>query len=130
MGEREWGPSQRARTLGAAEVAWIALPPFALLAVAAIVLLGPPLGHAVFAPGSEQLWPPGWWETMGHPEPAKQGRYLVAALAPLLLAGTILVGARRGVRLRSRTVGALAFTSDLGFQPGEMNAGVFELTRD
>ena len=87
--------SARPSTLTAAEIAWIALIPCALVGIAAIVLLGPPLGHALFTHASDSLWPPGWWEIEGHPEPAKQGRFLVAALAPVLLAAAILAGTRR-----------------------------------
>lgn len=81
--------------VGAVELAWIALVPCALVTIAAIVLLGPSLGHLLFAPGSNRLWPPGWWETMGRPEPTKQSRYLIAALAPALLFAAILAGPRR-----------------------------------
>ncbi len=85
------------------ELAWIMLLPCAVAAVAAIALLGPPLGHTLFSGTSDQLWPPRWWEAAGHPEPAKQARYLLAALAPFVLAAGILAAARRGLRLR-RTV--------------------------
>ena len=91
----------RVRVLSASEVAWVVLLPCALAAVVAIVVLGPPLGRHLFAPGSDRLWPPGWWETAGRAESAKQGRYVLAALAPLLFAAAILVGVRRGLALRS-----------------------------
>jgi hypothetical protein len=94
----------RARVLSASEVAWVLLLPCVLAAVVAIVVLGPALGHRLFAPGADRLWPPGWWETVGQPEPAKQGRYLLATLAPLLFAVAILVGCHRSLQLRSSLV--------------------------
>ena len=101
----------RRRSLTAAELAWVALVPCGVVAVLAIALLGPPLGHALFQPGSETLWPPGWWETEGHPEPVKHGRYLLAALAPLLLAVAILVSPRWDVQMRPQIVRAIVFAS-------------------
>jgi hypothetical protein len=68
------------------------------------ILLGPPLGRALFPPGSDHLWPAGWWETTGQAEPAKQGRYLLATLAPLLFAGAIVLGTHRRLALRSSWV--------------------------
>ncbi|MGN6189973.1 MAG: hypothetical protein ACTHOE_13855 [Conexibacter sp.] len=116
MPEPDGGParrrlSTRPATLDAAEIAWLALLPSALIAVLAIVFLGPPLGHALFTHASDRLWPPGWWETTGHPEPAKQGRFLIAALAPLLLAAAVLAGARRRIALSPRTVRVLSLAS-------------------
>ncbi|MBS1868917.1 MAG: hypothetical protein JSS99_04585 [Actinobacteria bacterium] len=102
------GEGSRPRALDAGEIAWVVLLPCAALALAAIVLLGPPLGHLLFRPGSEQLWPPRWWEAQGRPEPVKQGRYVLAALAPLLLAGAVLAGSRRGLRMQPRRARALA----------------------
>lgn len=94
-----------------AALAWIALLPCSALAVASIVLLGPPLGHVLFAPGSDALWPAGWWEATGHAEPTKHARYLLAVLAPILLAAAVLVGTRRGAALPPRIARALVVTS-------------------
>jgi len=101
----------RPSTLTAADVAWIALIPCALIGVAAIVLLGPPLGHALFSHSSDSLWPPDWWETTGRPEPTKHGRVIVAALMPAVLVFAIVVGARRRIALGARTVRVLSFVS-------------------
>lgn len=110
------GPAQarlatRPSALTVPELAWIALIPCALVGIAAIVFVGPPLGHALFSHSSDSLWPPNWWETTGRPEPTKHGRVIVAALAPLLLVSTILVGARRRIALAPRTVRWLSLTS-------------------
>lgn len=103
--------ASRARTLTSAEIAWIALAPCALIVVAAIVLLGPPLGHVLFNPGSDALWPRGWWETEGHPEPTKHGRYLLAVLGALLLPAIVLASARHDLRLRPLAIRAILFAS-------------------
>jgi hypothetical protein len=95
-------------TLAPATLAWIALLPSACLGIAAIVLLGPPLGDLLFRPGSDALWPPGWWEATGHAEPTKHARYLLAVLAPLLPAGVVLVGTRATLRLSPRIAQALS----------------------
>ena len=101
----------RARALTPAELAWVALLPCALLTLAAILLLGAPLGHALFPHGADALWPPTWWAAAGHPEPAKHARYLIAMGAPLLLAAIVLIGARHPPRLPPRTTRLLAWSS-------------------
>jgi hypothetical protein len=111
LSEQRSLPTERRATLGPAEVAWIALIPFAAVGLLAIVLLGPPLGHALFAPGSDRLWPPGWWEAQGTPEPVKQGRYVIAALAPMLLAAAVFAGSRRRLELRPEIGRAVAYAS-------------------
>lgn len=99
----------RPRVLGASEVAWVVLLPCVVAAVIAIIALGPPLGRILFPPGSDYLWPPGWWETVGHPEPVKQGRYLLATLAPVLFAGAIVFGLRRRLALRPSWLRLIVF---------------------
>src|SRR5689334_18067809 len=99
--------ASRPSTPTVAELAWVALIPCALAAIAAIAFLGPPLGHALFPPASDRLWPPGWWETRGTPEPVKQGRVLVATLAPALLVAAIVAGARTRVTMRPQLARAL-----------------------
>jgi hypothetical protein len=84
------------------ELAWIAAPPCALLTLAAVLALGPALGHLLLAPGSERLWPPEASWLFGRPEAAKHGRYLVALLGPVLLCAVVLWGARRPQRIRLR----------------------------
>jgi hypothetical protein len=114
MGDWTRGRSGRA-TPTPAELAWIAALPCALLAFAAIMLLGPPLGHLLFPRPSaaEALWPPHWEESQGHPVPTKQARYLLAALAPLLLGGAIVAGARRAPRLSPAGIRALVRAGQL-----------------
>lgn len=98
--------AERTRLLTSAEAAWIALIPCAIVAVAAIVVLGPPIGQALFRPGNgaDILWPPTWWEAQGRPEPVKHGRYLLAMAAPLVLACALVALAPLRPRLRPRVV--------------------------
>jgi hypothetical protein len=97
-------PAQRIRTLAPDEVAWSAVLPCAALIVAAIVLLGPPLGHALLEPEArEALWPHGVYYVVGHAEPVKHARFALALLGPALLAALLLAERRRPVRLPART---------------------------
>ena len=97
----------RPRTVSPGELAWIAVVPCAVVTVIAIVVLGPVLGRALFSPGADQLWPPNWWGTQGRAEPVKQGRYAIAAVAPVLLVAAIRAGAGRSLTMRPRTIGAI-----------------------
>ncbi len=106
--------TRRARPLTPAETAWIVLIPCAAVMLAAIVTLGPPLGRALFKPGPDALWPAGWWATRGQPEPVKHGRYALAALAPLVLAGAILLVSRRPPRLWPWVIRPLALLGQVG----------------
>jgi hypothetical protein len=102
---------QRARALTAADLAWIAAIPCALVTALALVALGPLVGDVLFRPSAERLWPPEGLQTVGQPEPDKLGRYVIAVLAPLLTAGAILLAARRPPRLRPRATQALVLAS-------------------
>jgi hypothetical protein len=96
MGEQV--QASRVRTLGPGEVAWLAVLPSAVLVVAAMLLLGQPLGSAFFAPGSERFWP----EAERLPEPTEHARFIIALLgAPLVTAG-VVASRRWPVRLRPR----------------------------
>jgi len=98
----------RVRALTPAEIAWIAVIPCAIVVVAAMAVLGPPLGRMLFPTASEGLWPSEWWAAAGRPEPEKHGRYVLALLLPLLLSGAVLVGSRRQLHLGPRTTRVLA----------------------
>jgi hypothetical protein len=104
----------RLRTLEAGEVAWVALIPCAAAILAAIVVLGPPLGHVLRELGpQEQLWPREAPYVFGHPEPVKHARFAIALLGPALLALLVLGARRRPVRLDVRTVRVLVVTAEL-----------------
>lgn len=96
-----------ARALTPAEIAWILLIPLALATLAAMMALGPSLGEAIVGSTSDALWPPGWWEAQGAPEPVDQGRYVLAVLAPLLLAAAVLAGTRSKLRLPAAAIRVL-----------------------
>ena len=89
--------------LTTAEAAWVAALPCALLTLAAVVLLGPPVGHALFAPRGGVLLP----EVLQRPEPVEHGRYVVALLGPALLAGVVVLLSGRAVALNAAMLRAL-----------------------
>ena len=97
------------RALEAAEVAWLAVLPCAALVVAAILLLGPPLGHALFAPGSDHFWP----DSEVAPEPVEHARFVLALLAPPLGAAAVAIGTRRRLRLRPAHIRTLVVLAQL-----------------
>jgi hypothetical protein len=91
------------RPLEPAEVAWLAVLPCAAVVVAAILLLGPPLGDAIFAPGADRFWP----ATEVHPEPVEHARFLLALLGAPFGAAVVVAAARRPVRMRPPLVRTL-----------------------
>ena len=107
--------AETARAATPAEIAWIALLPCALVALLAILVVGPPLGHLLFdADGSNALWPPGWWESRGTPEPVELGRFVVAALAPIGYAGLLLLLSRRPPLLPAAAIRAGTWAGQVG----------------
>lgn len=104
----------RVRALRPGEAAWAALLPCALLTLAAIVVIGPLIGHGLFEPAQgEALWPPNLPSTQGQAEPVKRGRFVAALLGAALLAGAVLVSARRPLRLRPATIRGLVAVGQL-----------------
>jgi len=89
----------RPRALEPGEAAWIGLLPCALLVLAAIVLLGPPLGETFLGPGSERFFP----RIEVAPEPVEHARYIIALLGAPLLAAVVLLAVRRSIALPART---------------------------
>jgi hypothetical protein len=93
-------------TVGPDALAWLLAVPVALVAVALIALLGPPLGRLLHSGGNPYtFWRDLRWAVV--PEPTEQGRFLLALAAPLLFAGALAALARRSVTLPAR-VPALA----------------------
>jgi hypothetical protein len=104
--------------LSAGEAAWLAATPCALLLVAVIALLAPPLGDAVLAPAA----PLDFWRTYVldetvRPEPTEHARYLLSLLGAPLVAGAMVLIRRLGVLRSPLTValetGSMAVT--IGF---------------
>jgi hypothetical protein len=99
------GEDLRPRVLRAGELAWIAVVPCGMLVVAAIVLLGPPLGQLLFPGGDVTFWPVIQRAYIPpEPESTEHARYLLSLVAPLLLAGFVLYGAHRADRLSPVTI--------------------------
>jgi hypothetical protein len=87
------------RALTPAEAAWLVAPACALLLLAAIVVLGPPLGRALFAPpGDWTIWQQFVNARFVQLEPTEHARYAIALLGPLLVCGGALALARRAPR--------------------------------
>jgi hypothetical protein len=98
-----------ARAPRAAELAWLLALPCAAVTLLAIVALGPFVGDALLPRPSLAFFAVPQLELA--PEPHEQGRFVVALLGPLLLAGATVLLARRGVRLRSTLVRPLVWTT-------------------
>jgi len=101
VGNTQAAPARARTTLSAAELAWLLAVPVALLSIALVAALGPPLGRPLHAGGS----PYTFWQDLGWavvPEPTEQGRFLLAIAAPLLFAGLLAATARRGWTLSPR----------------------------
>ncbi|HEX7290375.1 MAG TPA: hypothetical protein VF250_04525 [Conexibacter sp.] len=92
-----------AHALSAGESAWLVALPCALALLAVVVVLGPPLGRALFEPtGHYVIWRR-FYDFQGvRPEPTEHARYVLALTGPLLM-----LGATWAVRGR-RVPGALA----------------------
>jgi len=100
--EPELAPA-RARPLEVGELAWLVVLPCGVLVALAIVLLGPPLGHAFLAPRGDRFWP----NTEVHPEPVEHARFLLALAAAPLGVAAVLALARRPPALRPQPARAL-----------------------
>ena len=97
-----------AHALSAGESAWLAALPCALVLLAIVVLLGPPLGRALFEPtGAEHIWPRFYQLHAVRPEPTEHARYVLALLGPLLVVGAAWPLRGRGVRAIVPTIATL-----------------------
>jgi hypothetical protein len=98
--------------VGPAEIAWLLLLPCAAVTVAAMLLLGSPLGHALSSaqkpiPLLPELRP------FVFAKHTQQARYLIALVAPLLLVALTLAIAHRRPRLTPGVTGTLILVSQL-----------------
>jgi hypothetical protein len=97
--------------LAPAELTWLLTVPAALVLLAVVVLLGPPLGR-LLAPSSVPAFTAALRSSV-RPEPTEHARYLLAALAPLGLAVAVVLLARRGTRpARPRAIGLAVLGSE------------------
>jgi hypothetical protein len=93
------------------EIAWMAALPCGLLLLAAVVLLGAPLGHALLEPPDVHWWP-FWGPRLGHlPEPAEHADFAFALVAPVALAGVVALAVRRRLRVGQTAVDVLVWTN-------------------
>lgn len=90
------GANRRSRRASGSELAWLLVVPCAVVAVLAIVLLGPPLG-GLLPGGSVTPWPSTAREF--RPEPTEHARYAIALGAPLLLVAALVGLARMRPRI-------------------------------
>jgi hypothetical protein len=95
------------RALQTGELAWLLALPCALVTLLLIVTLGPVVGDTLLPPSSVQFF--ALPQIFLAPEPHEQGRFLVALLGPLLLAGATVALARRGPRMRAPVAHALVW---------------------
>jgi hypothetical protein len=83
------------RPLAPAEAAWLAAVPSALVLLAIVLLLGPPLGR-LLEPSSVPTFTASLRSSV-RPEGTEHARYLLAALAPFAMAAAVALLARRVV---------------------------------
>ncbi len=95
------------RALSPGELAWLAALPCAAVTVALIAALGPLVGDLLLPRSSVRFFASALGELA--PEPHEQGRFLVALLGPLLLAGATALLARRAARMRAALVPPLVW---------------------
>ncbi len=82
-------------------LAWLLAVPVALVAIALVALLGPPLGQLLHSGANPyDVWSELRWAVVA--EPTEQGRFLLAIAAPLLLAAALAAAARRPIALPPR----------------------------
>jgi hypothetical protein len=103
--------AREGRRLASGEIAWLLAAPCAVITVAAMELLGGPLGRLVLSHRGHDIFLPEWRFAL-LPKPAEQGSYLIGLAAPVLLAVATLILARRSPRLRSRTAKLLVRASE------------------
>jgi len=104
-----------------AELAWLLAPPCALALLAAIVLLGPPLGRLLFPTPHIAFWPTATPTLAIRPEPTEQARFLIALAGPVLLSALVAWLRDRPLPLRHGAVAPLV-------QASQVLLGAFLLT--
>jgi hypothetical protein len=92
-------------TEDAATAAWLCALPCAAIAVAAILLLGPPLGELLAPTRNPYAFLTG--QGVPRPEPTEHARYLIAVCAPLLGVLAVAVAPRWLIRVPARAVGQI-----------------------
>jgi hypothetical protein len=93
----------------ATELAWLLALPCAAVTVLLVLALGPIVGDLLLPSSSVAFFETPATELA--PEPHEQGRFLVALLGPLLLAGATAALTRRGLSVRAAAVRPLVGTA-------------------
>jgi hypothetical protein len=75
------------------DLAWLVAVPAAAITVAAMVLIGAPLGHRIFPAPALEFWASA--RPYVDPKPAEQARYLIALGGAVLVPVVVLASARR-----------------------------------
>jgi len=99
-------PLRRAASAGPSDVAtaaWVWALPCALVTIALVAWLAPPLSHVLYPGRPLPVLP----TVEANPEPVEDTRYLLSLLGPMLLAGALVLGAPR-LRVSPRAGTALA----------------------
>jgi hypothetical protein len=96
-----------------AELAWLVALPCAVVLVAAIVLLGPPLGRLLFPASDIAFWPTATPTLAIRPEPTEQARFLIALAGPVALSGLVAWLRGRAIPLRPAVVAVLVRASQV-----------------
>jgi len=99
------------RALTPSQLAWLLALPVAALTVLLLIVLGPAVGDALLPRPSVLFFEAALRQL--RPEPDEQGRVLVALTGPLLLAGAVVLAARRPPRLAPATATALVWASQI-----------------
>ena len=100
-----------ARALDPGELAWLLALPCAAVTLLVILALGPLVGDTLLPRSSVAFFATPAQELA--PEPHEQGRFLVALLGPLLLAGATAALVRRAPRVRAAAVRPLVAAAQL-----------------
>jgi hypothetical protein len=96
-----------------AELAWLLALPCAAVLVAAIVLLGPPLGELLFPTPDIAFWPTSTPTLAIRPEPTEQARFLIALAGPIALSALVAWLHGRALPLRAATIAVLVQVSQV-----------------
>lgn len=100
-----------ARTPTPAQTAWLLLLPAAAVSIAAMVVLGPPLGRLLFTANHYTYWPSVLSQL--RPKPTELARFSLAVVCALAFAAVLPLAAPRTPRLQAATTRAAALLAEL-----------------
>jgi len=119
-GDRTLGVRARTRAtttartaIAPAELAWLLALPCGLLLLAAVVVLGPPLGRLLFPPADIAFWNTGITTLAVRPEPTEQACFLIAIAGPVGLSALLVLVRGRPLPLPRGAVAPLVQASQI-----------------